>query len=198
MGEPTKLIALYSPRPQCGKSSIAKRLWRSHGYTVVPFARLLKLMSIPLAEALGYRSLEDLEKEAPIPGLPTDGPNGPITPRLIWRTLGTEYGRLQLHTDIWVILWRLGVERMLEQGKAVVVDDLRFPNEHQAVTAMGGLTVKITRPQAPPVTGEHASDGALEQHNFHRELINASDNELDLDVIADGLAFSRLGSAAPR
>ena len=42
-----KIIGLYSPAPQSGKSTVASEL-EQRGYVTVPFAETLKLMLIPM------------------------------------------------------------------------------------------------------------------------------------------------------
>ena len=48
-----KLIGLYSPAPQSGKTCVASVI-SEQGYTIVPFAATLKDMIVPMIVALGY------------------------------------------------------------------------------------------------------------------------------------------------
>jgi hypothetical protein len=70
------------------------------------------------------------------------------SPRRAMQTLGTEWGRKLIHPDIWVRAWmRVAVWR-LQNGQRLVIDDLRYPNELDAVLRLGGSTLRIVRKDA--------------------------------------------------
>jgi hypothetical protein len=72
---------------------------------------------------------------------------GGLTIRQLKRSLGADWGRRQVSTDVWVKMW----ERALPQaGQRVVTDDLRFPNEIAALRAAGGLVWHVERPGYGP------------------------------------------------
>lgn len=92
-----------------------------------------------------------------------------LTARRLMQTLGTEWGREQVHPDLWIELARVKVERKL--GTAwfkerpgnigVVFDDVRFANEAAMIREMGGAIVQITRNVAGtdnPVQDAHVSE----------------------------------------
>lgn len=85
-----------------------------------------------------------------------------VTSRRIQQTLGTEWGRDQIHPELWVLLARDAWNREHAKGRSVVVDDMRFPNELAAVRAAGGTPVRITRVSAS-VPQPHASEGQLDE-----------------------------------
>ena len=152
-----RIIGLYSPAPQSGKTTIAKMLSR-HGYTRVSFADPLKEMTVFLLRHLGYSwekasDLVFIDKSALLPEIKT-------TPRHILQTLGTEFGRQCIHPDLWLICWRKRTEVELARGNNVVVDDVRFPNEADLVRSLGGQLWSITR---TGVTNSetHPSEGSL-------------------------------------
>lgn len=98
-----KLIGLYSPAPQSGKSTIAAAL-EQKGYVIVPFAETLKLMLLPMLEALGYDNkganyLVNQAKQVVV------GDAG-VSVRHMLQTLGTEWGRQCIHPDVWVRCWK--------------------------------------------------------------------------------------------
>lgn len=151
------LIGLYSPAAGSGKSTIAKWLVETQGYTIVPFAQTLKEMLIPMLESLGYCSAaaEDLvymHKEVVVPG-------AEVSVRHMLRTLGTEWGRSCIHPDIWLRCWS---ERIKQYDK-VVVDDCRFVNEATLIKQLGGQLWYVERPGVPR-TFEHASEGGLNDY----------------------------------
>ncbi len=160
------LIALYSPAPQSGKSTVAKHLEFHYGYTRVPFASILKEMARPIFFSLGY-SLEDIcefettNKERMLPEIG-------VTPRRIYQTLGTEWGRMMINNELWIKLWEAKVSRL----DRVVVDDMRFPNEYDKVKALGGLTIKVQRDDVEQVMYNHVSEGSLNSAAFDYTILN--------------------------
>lgn len=64
------------------------------------------------------------------------------TPRHAMETLGTEWGRMQMHEDFWINAWRGRVNNMRREYD-IVTDDCRFPNEALKVREVGGEIVKI-------------------------------------------------------
>lgn len=137
----TRLVA-FCGRAGAGKSTAADALVAA-GWRRVKFASILKDMlrafyrSAGLDEAEIERRIEGDLKEEPDPILCG------ASPRRAMVTLGTEWGRHLISPELWVRAWSARVERELARGASVVCDDLRFPNECDAVRALGGLVVRI-------------------------------------------------------
>lgn len=154
-----KLVALYSPAMGSGKSEVAKIMAENFGYSVVKFAGGFKEMLRALYAYMGLpdadseRMIEGDLKTTAVPGL------GPLTTRGLMQTLGTEWGRHQL-PDLWVRIAMSRVALLHSQGKYVVIDDLRFPNELEAVKDAGGLCLCVVRPGVEATTS-HPSEGLL-------------------------------------
>jgi hypothetical protein len=160
------IIGLYSPVPQSGKSTIARHLATGHGFQVLPMAQPLRDMLGPLLLGLGL-SQADAErylrqdKATPIPGLG-------CTARHLMQTLGTDWGRLQVHPDLWVRCW----SAQAAQHRRLVADDVRFSNEAAAIHALGGQVWKVWRPDAV-LDCPHASEGNLDDWDgFDRVIAN--------------------------
>lgn len=168
----TKLPPLigFTGKAGSGKSAAAGWILRNHG-TAQPlaFASPLKTMtyellrtSMPKGHDVDARAyMTDPErKEAPIPFL------GGVSARHIMQTLGTEWGRQQIHPDFWVMIAATKVERLIgstfrQSDKVpikVVIDDVRFANEAAMVRAYGGVIVRVERPDAAPRGGDHESE----------------------------------------
>ena len=167
-----RVIGLYSPAPQSGKTSVAYAL-QENGYILVSFASPLKRMLGVFLSSAGYgqdriESLLFEEKEARIPEFG-------VSSRHLMQTLGTEWGRECIGPDVWVEVWQNSVQKWLDGGLNVVVDDMRFPNEWDAIKALDGECWYVTRPRTPKPDSEHASEGALENHGFDHRLTNDSD-----------------------
>lgn len=66
--------------------------------------------------------------------------------RYALQTLGTGWGREMIDPEIWVKATMLRVEQLREtQGVSVVIDDVRFTNEAEAIKRAGGHVVEISR-----------------------------------------------------
>ena len=184
MSQP-RVIGLYSPAPQSGKTAVAYEL-QQHGYISVSFASPLKrMLGIFLSSAgYGHSHIENMLFEAKEEKIPEFG----VTPRHLMQTLGTEWGRECIGPDVWVDVWKSSVQKWLDGGLNVVVDDMRFPNEWEAVKSLEGECWYVTRPRIHHES-EHASEGALNDHGFDRRLIN--DGKLpDLyNQVANALAY---------
>jgi len=160
-----KIIGLYSPAPQSGKSTVAAHL-KQQGYAVVPFAETLKLMLIPMLESLGYDEcganyLVSQAKQVVV------GDAG-VSVRHMLQTLGTEWGRQCIHPEIWVRCWKGRASRF----DAVVADDVRFPNEAKMIKLLGGEMWRIDRPDVANAF-DHASEGSLNSYReFDRYITN--------------------------
>lgn len=174
-----KIIGLYSSVPQSGKSTIAKHLILQHGFKPLPFAQPLRDMLTPLLQTLGLSEHQigyhlHQDKSAQISGL---GCNA----RHLLQTLGTEWGRELVCSDLWIKCW--AAQAITES--AVVSDDVRFRNEAFAIKMMGGEVWKVWRPGAE-LDCPHASEGALDDWDgFDRLIVNDSDlHQLIRDVDA--------------
>ena len=140
-----RLIGLYSPKAGMGKSEVAKRLVQNHGYLLIKFAGTLKSMVNTMLAELDFSYQERREfieghrKEENLPGFD-------FSTRFLMETLGTTWGRETVDPNLWVNMTMAKVELLLSRGVSVVVDDVRFPNEYDAIHQAGGKMVYINRP----------------------------------------------------
>jgi hypothetical protein len=142
------LIGL-SGRAGSGKSHAANYLVEKHGYTKVKLAG-------PLKDMLRAVGLTEDHIEGSLKEEPCDLLCGK-TPRFAMQTLGTEWGRELISVDLWGSLWRAQVGSLLDQGKQVVTDDVRFSNEAARIKSMGGLMIGLESPLSVPA-GDHPSE----------------------------------------
>ncbi|MCA3186933.1 MAG: deoxynucleotide monophosphate kinase [Cupriavidus sp.] len=182
----TKLIGLYSPSAGSGKSTLAHAL-TGHGYMVERFAAPLKEMLGALLRHMGVSEftidamINGAEKETPSPYL------AGVSPRHALRTLGTEWGRGHISESLWRDAAMARAEMHRAEGRKVVFDDMRFPNEAAAIRERGGLLIKIARPGLEPQRGQHASEGGLDDWQFDAVIENTSHS---------AIAWALEGSAA--
>lgn len=153
-----QLIALYSPVMQSGKTQVGRVLTAFHDFQCVKFADPFKAQIRDLLrqggaqDGLIERMMEGDLKEVPIPTLG-------VSVRQMTQQLGS-WGR-SIHPDFWVNLATPRIQQFLDNGVSVVVDDLRFPNEYEAMIRMGGYPVRVYRQGTQPYS-EHPSEGLLE------------------------------------
>lgn len=145
-----------------GKGVVSKRLSQKHAFTACRFAEPLKQM-LSVGLSLTHEQLDGREKSVPMARF------GGLTPRHLMQTLGTEWGRRMVHSDLWIDLWR---EKLASMGELIVVDDLRFPNEAQAVRDKGGIIWRVVRPGVPIL--DHPSERMQAEIVADATLINST------------------------
>ena len=159
-----------------GKSEIASRLSATLSAQRVRFAS-------PLKDMLRALGLNEDEIEGPLKELPCDKLCGQ-TPRHAMLTLGTEWGREMIGRDIWLDAWRRSALSHLAAGQNVIAEDLRFPNEHQALVEAGGIVLRVARPGVK--IGNHESERHAASFEAHIEFCNDG----DLDDLAEWIEFA--------
>jgi hypothetical protein len=140
----------------CGKSTAAQHLIGVYGFLRVKLAEPLKDML--RAVGLTDDEIEGHLKEKPCAILCGN------TPRHAMITLGTEWGRECIGSNFWTGLWTRKVERYLDEGHDIVVDDCRFQNEVEAIEALGGHVIKVIRPCNDLPAINHVSEAGVEAH----------------------------------
>jgi hypothetical protein len=92
------------------------------------------------------------------------------------QSLGTEWGRGMVHDEIWI---RITMERAGEHltvGRSVVITDVRFDNEAQAIVDAGGEVWRVTRPGWRCLAEEaaaHQSEAGVSDHLITRIIDNS-------------------------
>jgi hypothetical protein len=155
------IIGLYSPTPQCGKTTLARYL-ATFNYRIVSFATPLKEMVTAMLTNLGYPHVEARElvtnrKEVLIPEIG-------VTSRHLLRTLGTEWGRDCVHPEVWLLSWEHRARRAMQEGYRVVCDDCRFPDEADLIRSMDGELWWVHRTVFNTPPSGHRSDGGLDNY----------------------------------
>jgi len=150
-----------------GKDTAAQCL-EQLGYENIKFAGPLKEMLYTLYQQIGFmrgqaaqRIDGDLKEEV--------CPHLKVTPRWAMQSLGTEWGRVEIHPDIWL---NLAVERIRMHDK-VVVTDCRFDNEFKRLQANRFLTIRVERPELmAQATDLHASETRILDHKVDCVVYN--------------------------
>lgn len=122
-----------------GKSELAKHLVKNHGFVRLSYASPIKKMILALLVQAGVGPVTAREMvDGKLKEVPCDVLGGK-TPRYAMQTLGTEWGRNLVASDLWrsILLNRMNVE--LERGHRVVIDDVRFENEAKFLMEYGSV-----------------------------------------------------------
>ena len=85
-----------------------------------------------------------------------------VTVRRILQWWGTEYRRTE-DADYWTKAWSRKVEQLDLEQLHVLIDDVRFMNELNAIKGHGGLIIKIERPGFDGANN-HASETSLDDY----------------------------------
>jgi hypothetical protein len=128
-----------------GKGVASAALVRDRGFVLRKFADPLKNMLRALLRANGL-DVDTIERmiEGDLKEKPSVELNGQ-TPRHAMQTLGSEWGRDLISRTLWVDTLKRSVKADLYFGNRVVVDDVRFVNEAEAIRRLGGKLAYIHR-----------------------------------------------------
>lgn len=151
----TRIIGL-SGLAGSGKTEAAKAL-ENAGYVRISFATPLKQM----LQVLVPEGTDKNERPPLLQGK---------TYREALQTLGTDWGRQMIGPDIWCNAAMSIADRLVEEGKNVVFDDVRFDNEAQAIVDRGGFVIRITRPGVNSMG--HASEAGISPKLIGGTLFN--------------------------
>ena len=165
-----------------GKNTVAELLTDSSGGPFVQIAFADPLYEcVSTITGLPVDRLKDRDvKEAVIPWLGK-------SPRQLLQTLGTEWGRGTVHPEIWI---RIAMERAGQHHtfSGVVVTDVRFDNEAQAIVDAGGEVWRVARPGWRCLADDaatHPSEAGVSDHLIARIIDNSGSlDDLRLQLTA--------------
>ncbi len=167
---PHALVALHG-FARAGKDTAARGLIEADGFTRVAFADAIRealYQANPYVPSLlGVTHLRDLVDEYGWEQAKADAEV---------RRLLQEVGQAMRDVageDVWL---RAALKRAREVDGPVVFTDTRYPNEAQAVRALGGIVLRIDRPGVGPVNG-HVSDQGLPLHLIDAVVPNTATPE---------------------
>ena len=154
-----------------GKNAVSNAFVR-HGFTHESFARPLKdacasMFSWPRDMLDGVTPASRKWREAPDAFWSTQL-GKPFTPRMALQWLGTDVMRRQLHKDVWL----LSLLKRVAPHTQVVITDVRFTNEIQAIKALGGVIIRVQRGSEPEWfdTAVAAAHGSTAAADFMRDV----------------------------
>jgi rhodanese-related sulfurtransferase len=157
-----------------GKDTIADYLQNIYGFKRDSFAATLKDAVAAVfgwdRELLEGRTTESRQWRETVDQWWADRLNMPdLTPRLVLQKWGTEVARKSWHDDTWIA----SLENKLSKAhNDIVITDVRFPNEIQAVRNAGGIVIRVTRGPEPEWydTALGANAGILPDQKLLKQL----------------------------
>ena len=162
------MIIGLSGYAQSGKDSTAELLCLNYGYTRVAFADPMRqaLMTInPRLDSI--TRVSDMVEDY---GWDTAKRNPEV--RRLLQVLGTDFGRKMLGDDVWINIALSGIK----SEDKIVISDVRYPNEAEAIKKLSGSLWRINRHNHSAVNG-HTSEHAMDNYMFNHVIYN--DGTLD-------------------
>jgi hypothetical protein len=170
------------------KDTVSAILSRHHRFAAISFAGPI-YKAVSEITGLAPQELKDRDlKERPIPWLGK-------SPRELLQTLGTEWGREMVCDDIWI---KIAMRRASEYERSswhVVITDVRFQNEAEAIRCAGGQVWHVRRSAAGlhGATALHPSEAGIPDRLIDQVIWNDGELE-DLEAAVNG-AYARLHKA---
>lgn len=145
--------AKFSGKDTVGRAIAARAARQGLGTDRIFFAEPMKQA---LCTMFGW-TMEQLEDEH---WKEQEDPYYGFTPRKAMVTLGTEWGRVCMRDDLWLIIARRKIEASLRAYRLPFVTDVRFENEASMIRDMGGTILHIDNGQKRPA-GSHPSEQGI-------------------------------------
>jgi energy-coupling factor transporter ATP-binding protein EcfA2 len=161
------IIGLAGPKG-VGKSTLASKLTELlPNSTVLPFAAPLKAMAEAFYRSMGLPEEEVLRRVYGDRKEMRDYLGERlVTPRQVMQTLGTEWGRGTIGKTIWTGIWLDRARSETSIGRSVIVDDVRFEDEVEAVQLLGGRVFDLYAPELKQTGDRHASERGVQSADF--------------------------------
>lgn len=163
----------FAGKAGAGKTTAAKTLAWSHGYTVGAFAYRMKLAIADMFDI----PFEILTADATVKAQMDDRYG--MSYRRIMQKFG-DCTRDRFGADIWVkIFWGAN-----KHNTPLAIDDVRFDREALSIIERGGIIVDVTRPGLVS-TDSHSSEAGLSENLINYRVVNngLDENSLYEDII---------------
>ena len=135
-----------------GKSTVARILRERDDFAEASFAAPIREMACAIL-GVNLARLDEIKSEP-------QAVLGGKTPRYLMQTLGTEWGREMIDPDLWVKACMARVAGSRRYGNPVVISDVRFPNEAEAIRKARGVIWRVVRPGTGAT--EHSSETSMD------------------------------------
>src|SRR5574340_857094 len=160
-----KLLA-FAGKAGSGKDTAADYLGSEYGFMKIAFADPLRLAAHHIFGVdHHYFTDRKLKEEA--------HPDWGMSPRRMLQLLGNEAMKPVFGSDVWIKRWQM-TYNIVRDTDDVSVSDVRFDVEADAVRALGGVVIHITRPDAglKSEAGGHVSESGVTAQAGDIHLVN--------------------------
>ena len=154
------MIIGLSGYAQSGKDTVADYLMAEHGFIRRAFADNIRRMLYDVNPMIGH---EPLQVKVDVDGW-DKAKQDPIVRRML-QVLGVS-ARENIHQDVWI---NAALDRVLNDR--IVITDVRFINEAEAIRNRGGEIWRVVRPGVNAVNS-HVSETQLDNYKFDQYLVN--------------------------
>lgn len=158
------IIGICGPA-RSGKGEAAKVIKDMFGFDEYSFASPIRNFMIDFLGLAG--GLAELDEIKDLPHYLLNEK----TPRYAMQTLGTEWGR----DMIWSELWVNRCIKMSQRSRHAVISDVRFDNEAKAINNAGGVIIKVVRPDIRIKESSHSSEKQISEDLLYKTITNDSD-----------------------
>lgn len=166
-------------RAGSGKDTVADFLVNNHGFTKLSFGKILKdVISIIFGwnrELLEGDTLESREFRETIDEWWSKELGFSVTPRKMFQMIGTDVMRKHFNQDIWVLVLKKKLNDYSIKNKNIIITDIRFNNEYNMVSEIGGKMIKIIRTNMHIYN--HSSETSID--NFKSDFIINNNSSIE-------------------
>lgn len=148
------LVIGFTGFARSGKDTAATYFLGQENYVKYSFAYPIKEM-LRIGFGLTESELEGGNKEEPLTRLGLDK-----SPRQLMQTMGTEWGRVMIDSEVWLKLAQRNWELLRDNGKNMIITDVRFENEAEFVRK-NGVLVHIVRPDCLKINSHSSELGVV-------------------------------------
>jgi hypothetical protein len=165
------MIIGLSGYARSGKDTVAELLCLNYGYKRVSFADPMREALLRLNPVIGHEPLAHLVND-----YGWDVAKSKDEARRLLQVFGTEVGREMFGGNFWIDQ----AFKQIDPAANVVIADVRFPNEADAIKARGGQVIRVNRKDITAVN-RHVSEHAMDNYMFNHVIYNDG----TLDDLAD-------------
>jgi hypothetical protein len=159
---------------ESGKSTLAKEIQKRQkegGVSILAFAKPLKDICL-LSFGFTHDDLYTTEGKTKMNDF------WGMTPRVFMQKLGQGL-RDGIAPDVWVKLTKMEILKKKDIYTHVIVEDCRMPNECEMIRSLGGIIVRVIRPNHVAISN------GIKNHPSEQDL---PDDLIDYEIVNDGTA----------
>ena len=153
---------------QSGKDTVAELLLLNYEYERRSFAEPMRKALLALNPIVAAYSSRLMYLDEAVDVYGWEWAKKDTDARRLLQVLGTEVGRKMFGESFWVDI----AFKQITNDERIVFNDVRFPNEAQAIVDKGGQVWRVQRENHKPVN-LHVSETAMDNWRFDDVILNA-------------------------